>query len=279
MEQFERSHLVCNSTLSVANSQFDKMPIRNPFTRRPGPTVVSTEDGIERNPSHPGFEKVDTVGSKVSSLSLASSKSRDTGDYKMSVVNDSGVYLPPSPTEEKSLWPNKYLGSARNSTDTRNSIGDIEHFSISRESFDSYRRSFDITARSPVPNSDIPTRQSLDSARFPRMHRSAFDRKQIPDHPPVEESGFEDVGLNDETNKHGKDGQPAQRKRGLFARFGDSNNAENQPTSPSAQADSGFSRFLPGRKRGQSQSGGQGAELGSMERPKTGTQPEGQEMQ
>ena len=46
-----------------------------------------------------------------------------------------------------------------------------------------------------------------------------------------------------------------------------------------AQADSGFSRFLPGRKRGQSQSGGQGAELGSMERPKTGTQPEGQEMQ
>lgn len=52
----------------------------------------------------------------------------------------------PSPTEEKELWPKKLVSSgrdsARNSTDTRTSIGDIEHFSISRESFDSYRRSF-----------------------------------------------------------------------------------------------------------------------------------------
>jgi hypothetical protein len=59
------------------------MPIRNPFTRRPGPAVVVDADA-ERTPSHPGFERVDTVGSKVSSLSTVSSKSRDTGDYKMS---------------------------------------------------------------------------------------------------------------------------------------------------------------------------------------------------
>lgn len=47
----------------------------------------------------------------------------------------------PSPTEEKGQWPRKYLTS-RTSSDTRSSVGDIEPFSISRESFDSYRRSF-----------------------------------------------------------------------------------------------------------------------------------------
>lgn len=57
------------------------------------------------------------------------------------VVNDSGVYLPPSPTVEKEQsWPRRYL--SRTSTDTRSDLGEIEHFGISRESFDSYRRSF-----------------------------------------------------------------------------------------------------------------------------------------
>lgn len=236
------------------------MPIRNPFTRRPGPAVVTDTDA-ERTPSHPGFERVDTVGSKVSSLSTVSSKSRDTGDYKMSVVNDSGVYLPPSPTEEKALWPKKYLSSARNSTDTRPGVGDIEHFSISRESFDSYRRSFDVSARSPIPSNEAPGRQSLDSSRFPRLPRAHFDRKAVPNHPPVEES-FEDVGLHD-------DRKDAPRKRGLFSRFGDSTPAENQPPHSPTPNDGGFSRFLPGRKRAPSQ--GQGAELGSM-------RDEGQEM-
>lgn len=59
------------------------------------------------------------------------------------VVNDSGIYLPPSPVEKEAIWPRRYL--SRNSTDTKSSVGgggEIEHFSISRESFDSYRRSF-----------------------------------------------------------------------------------------------------------------------------------------
>lgn len=43
--------------------------------------------------------------------------------------------------EDKSLWPRQSAAS-RTSMDTRSSFGDIEHFSISRESFDSYRRSF-----------------------------------------------------------------------------------------------------------------------------------------
>jgi hypothetical protein len=227
------------------------MPIRNPFTRRPGAAADENIHPDRDASSTPGFERIDTVGSKASSvLSIRSNKSQDTGEYKMSVVNDSGVYLPPSPTEEKSQWPRKYLGS-RTSTDTRSSIGDIEPFSISRESFDSYRRSFDISARAPVVGNDTPTRQSLDSARFPRLPRTAIDWKS--DHPsPMVEETFEDVGLDD--NKQ----QLQQRKRGFFSKFTDA--PEKDPNQPSA-----MSRFhMPGRKRGQS---GQGAELGAIPLP------------
>lgn len=174
------------------------MPIRNPFTRRPqadeGLRPPLSIDPPLKTP--PGFERVDTVGSKASSaaLSISSRRSNDTGEYKMSgtcetlrlhepschathacngslgplhpaidnasqlsdfifldgsntdnpcvsvVVNDSGVYLPPSPTDDKPSWPRRYL--SRNSTDTRSDVGEIEPFGISRESFDSYRRSF-----------------------------------------------------------------------------------------------------------------------------------------
>lgn len=60
--------------------------------------------------------------------------------WRSAVVNDSGVYLPPSPTDDKPSWPRRYL--SRNSTDTRSDVGEIEPFGISRESFDSFRRSF-----------------------------------------------------------------------------------------------------------------------------------------
>ncbi|KAJ0327849.1 hypothetical protein COL5a_005434 [Colletotrichum fioriniae] len=259
------------------------MPIRNPFARRPGPATLHADESSRpdgENPSHPGFEKQDTVGSKASSsLSVRSSKSQDNGEYKMSVVNDSGVYLPvctlaataptlekftnahaqPSPTEEKGLWPSKYLGSGRNSTDTRSNSGEIEHFSISRESFDSYRRSFDITARSPIPQNDFPARQSLDSARYPRLPRSALDRHR---ELPTADEGFEDVGLDDQ--KHQQQHHQSSRMRGLFSRFGDSDHKEPSANSPN----SSVTRFLngAGRKRGQS---GQGSELGTIERPKS----------
>ncbi|KAK1710137.1 hypothetical protein BDP67DRAFT_408290 [Colletotrichum lupini] len=240
------------------------MPIRNPFARRPGPATLHADESSRsdgENPSHPGFEKQDTVGSKASSsLSVRSSKSQDNGEYKMSVVNDSGVYLPPSPTEEKGLWPSKYLGSGRNSTDTRSNSGEIEHFSISRESFDSYRRSFDITARSPIPQNDFPARQSLDSARYPRLPRSALDRHR---ELPTADEGFEDVGLDDQKHQQQQHHQ-SSRMRGLFSRFGDSDHKE-----PSANStNSSVTRFLngAGRKRGQS---GQGSELGTIERPKS----------
>jgi hypothetical protein len=67
------------------------MPIRNPFARRPGPAAVQDEGSAAgttttTDAAHPGFERVDTVGSKASSaFSIRSSrKSQDTGEYKMS---------------------------------------------------------------------------------------------------------------------------------------------------------------------------------------------------
>lgn len=66
------------------------MPIRNPFARRPG-LVINDENARPGSESsntdvaHPGFERVDTVGSKASSaLSVRSAKSQDNGEYKMS---------------------------------------------------------------------------------------------------------------------------------------------------------------------------------------------------
>ncbi|KAF4444351.1 hypothetical protein F53441_11163 [Fusarium austroafricanum] len=288
------------------------MPIRNPFARRPGSVVVQDEN--QRPDSAPGFEKVDTVGSKATPVLSIRSQGRDNGEYKMSgmsedpcrppssrlpstygpwwgaghealdvlsqdqwnlansclrttVVNDSGVYLPPSPTEEKEQWPRKYL-STRNSTDTRSSFGDIEHFSISRESFDSYRRSFDISARSPMPSTDFPARQSLDSARFPRLPRSAVERSF--DQPPTAEERFEDVGLDDHKQQQQQPAAQTQpQKRGFFSKFSDKDGSSN----PSV------SRFLMhGRKRAQS---GQGSELTPMDNgpAKVTVSSEGQEMQ
>ncbi|KAJ8121903.1 hypothetical protein ONZ43_g1762 [Nemania bipapillata] len=244
------------------------MPIRNPFAKRPflatGADVANDENAhpatqIAKD-SHSGFERVDTVGSRTSSAwSIHSTKSRDTGDYKMSVVNDSGVYLPPSPTDEKGLWPRR-LANSRTSMDTRSSIGDIEHFSISRESFDSYRRSFDICAKSPVIVHDLP-RQSLDSAGFGRNPRSSVRHRSFERELPTAEEGFEDVGLNDEK-------QPQPKKKSFFAKF-------SEPQESNTHAE-GLARFIPGRKRAQS---GQGAELGPVERPQSSQSAHPQEVQ
>ncbi|KAF4124034.1 LOW QUALITY PROTEIN: hypothetical protein GMORB2_5750 [Geosmithia morbida] len=180
----------------------------------------------------------------------------------MSVVNDSGVYLPPSPTQEKAQWPRKYLGGSgaggRPSTDTNTrSSCDIEPFSISRESFDSYRRSFDISARSPITH-DFPTRTSFDSANLCRLPRSAIDRSRmsmrgVAAAATVEED-FEEVGLDDQ-----KQQQQQAKKRGFFSKLGVDNQESSSSTSSSSPAPGPVSRFLmTGRKRGHS---GQGAEL------------------
>ena len=66
----------------------------------------------------------------------------------------------------------------------------------------------------------------------------------------MEEEKFEEVGLNDETKP---------KKKGIFARFGDTSD-----TPPSGTKSTSFGFHIPGRKRGQS---GGGSELCAMKGP------------
>ncbi|KAK5655433.1 hypothetical protein OQA88_5704 [Cercophora sp. LCS_1] len=243
------------------------MPIRNPFARRPGAVAVQDENSRpgstagEIDVPHLGFERVDTVGSKASSaLSIRSRRSQDTGEYKMSV-------------EKEATWPKRYVSRA--SSDAKSHSGEIEHFSISRESFDSYRRSFDICAKSPVSITESAPRGSLDSSRFARFPRSHPGERRFGQEPPTPEESFEDVGLNDDKQ------QPLQpqhaNKLRFFSKFG------SNATTPDGNAahSQSMTRFLPGRKRGHS---GQGSELGAimssaMDRPPTATSLQEQEVQ
>lgn len=124
----------------------------------------------------------------------------------------------------------------------------------------------DISARSPIRSShEIPTRQSLDSARFPRLPRSALDRSKSERPTSTVEEAFEDVGLDDQKQQQQS---PHPRKRGFFSKFSDEKEKD-------AAAQGPVSRFLnTGRKRGQS---GQGSELGNMDQPKVIVTSEGQE--
>ncbi|PSK40318.1 hypothetical protein B9Z65_21 [Elsinoe australis] len=160
-------------------------------------------------------------------------------EYKLSEINDSGDFLPPSPTERtKNFWSSRSNGSTT-SSNPRSILSPDEPFNISRESFDSYRRSFDISARSPVMQQEGFPRASLDS-RLPTQprHSSSFTRPE-----PTREEDFEDVGLNDEAKP---------KKRGFFDRFNNSNDPSHE---------SGHHFHIGGRKRGQS---GTGQELGDI---------------
>lgn len=221
-------------------------PFRNFLNRKP-PTSDANNDDNEPIPTQRSTQSLDVP--RPTSLSLNSSREEVPNEYKLSVVNDSGVYLPPSPPEKQSFW-------SRSSNKTpainhRNRVDENEPFSISRESFDSYRRSFDISAKSPVLYADnIQSRTSLDS-RFSRYSERPSTRGQVAGGAPsTEEDAFEEVGLADEDVK--------PKKRSLFARFGDNNNSENNSTNNSRPSSSHLGFRLPGRKRGQS---GQGAEL------------------
>lgn len=81
------------------------------------------------------------------------------------------------------------------------------------------------------------------------MNGNTFDKPQAT----AEEEMFEDVGLQDE---------PRPKKKSFLSRFGES--ASDGPSTTGETSKSHFNLHLPGRKRGHS---GQGAELGSIERP------------
>jgi hypothetical protein len=109
------------------------------------------------------------------------------------------------------------------------------------------------------PRQSLDARRSLDTRRSLDVRRSrATPRSSMQQGRPSEsadrvpEEGFEDVGLNDEP-------KPQPKKRGIFARFGDSS-ADGK----SEDKASGHHFSLTGRKRAES---GQGAELKSMSRP------------
>ncbi|KAI9644839.1 hypothetical protein NHQ30_006866 [Ciborinia camelliae] len=163
------------------------MPIiRNPFARRSDvQTGLQPSQDDQNAPSRPSFERVNTVASRASSMSIKTARSEEPPEYKMS-------------------------------------------------------------ARSPISLIDgHGGRQSLDSARLPRMQRSAIGDRRFNRQPPTAEEGFEDVGLNDAAN----DSTKQIKKKGFFSKFGD----EALP-----------SFHIPGRKRGQS---GTGEELGNISKP------------
>ncbi|KAL2872063.1 uncharacterized protein BJX67DRAFT_98149 [Aspergillus lucknowensis] len=205
---------------------------------RPDPTTRFSEDSHRSNP-----------------LSIRKSHETEPPEYKLSVVDCNGDYLPPSPPEKESFW-RKYPGMSRSSSNHRDLVDKNEPFSISRESFDSYRRSFDISARSPIIYPDaMPSRTSLDS-RF--SHLSSPSGQRLAKHPEretTEEDQFEDVGLD-----NGDDTKP--KKKGIFSRFGDFTN-DTQPGDSKGLSHLGF--HLPGRKRAQ---GPPSSEMGAMTAPR-----------
>ncbi|KAH0603767.1 uncharacterized protein H6S33_007426 [Morchella sextelata] len=208
--------------------------IRNPFRRTPAapPTTtttafnnVSSDSVITENLSQSqsqvslGYEdnarpRTTLAGSKPKgSVSAISIPKADDEGYKLSVVNDSGVYLPPSPPEKKSFW--KKSESSSHSSKVRTPPSEEEQFVIPRESFECYRRSFDISARSPV--TDIaPSRGSFDLRPATRASldvrpttRASLDVR--PSRATLEDA-FEEVKLTDEAAR--------PKKRSIFSRFG-----------------------------------------------------------
>ncbi|KAF3043484.1 hypothetical protein E8E12_009508 [Didymella heteroderae] len=233
------------------------MPIRNPFRRAPGAEAAEA-------PADNGFKNTAVSGAKPLEI-------KDTTEYKLSEINDSGVYLPPSPQQEKPTFWHSKSNVSTTSSNHRSLLAETEPFNISRESFDSYRRSFDISARSPVtditaetyPRASLDARRSVDTRRSLDVRRSrATPRSSMQQGRPSEstdrvpEEGFEDVGLNDEP-------KPAPKKRGIFSRFGDNSNADNKTDE---RPSSGHHFSLTGRKRAES---GKGEELKPMGRPST----------
>ena len=178
-----------------------------------GAAVTETPVAVDSPPQAHRREK------STSSISIISRRSReeDNNTYKLSTVNDSGVYLPPSPVEKKGFWGKRESANASPAeVPESQDIG----FAITRESFDSYRRSFDISARMHIPDSQ---RLSLQSSRssFEALGWGIPSLDAKPNRLPSidvsesasedEDSEFRDVDLNDNSQ--------AQKKRGFLGRF------------------------------------------------------------
>ncbi|KAA8652079.1 hypothetical protein EYZ11_005561 [Aspergillus tanneri] len=226
------------------------VPFRNFLAKK---SAAPNGGEIDSNPNG----RLSTESHSSTALSFRKSSDNEPVEYKLSVVDDNGAYLPPSPPEKQSFW-HRHPGSSK-SSNHRCLVDDNEPFSISRESFDSYRRSFDISARSPVSYCDtVPSRTSLDS-RFSRITSTSAVHTGFRKQPEsMEEEQFEDVGLEEEEKP---------KKKGIFSRLGDFTSDSQTPNSKASHL--GF--HIPGRKRGQSNVG---SELGAMKPPSPGVATE-----
>ncbi|KAL5341853.1 hypothetical protein BJX70DRAFT_358115 [Aspergillus crustosus] len=223
-------------------------PFRNFLGRRP---VTPNSGGAETT-------RVSEENQPATPLSIRKSNDTEPPEYKLSVVDCNGEYLPPSPPERESFW-RKYPGMSKSNSNHRNLVDENEPFSISRESFDSYRRSFDISARSPIIYPDaMLSRTSLDS-RFSRLTspsgKRLDDRRENP--ATMEEDQFEEVGLEDEEAK--------PKKKGIFSRFGDFSSSDAQSSGSTSKPTSHHGFHLPGRKKAQAPP--PSSEMGAMKSP------------
>ncbi|KAG9616148.1 hypothetical protein KCU64_g23370, partial [Aureobasidium melanogenum] len=90
------------------------MPIiRNPFRRTEEAARAVEPQSDRRNVSAPHSIEI-----------------KEPAEYKLSEINDSGVYLPPSPTERKNFWSTKSSSSTNSSTNHRAMLSE-EPFNIS----------------------------------------------------------------------------------------------------------------------------------------------------
>lgn len=216
------------SSFTTADTGLMPLAVRNPF-RRGGENGHGL--GIAAGPAN-GTAPPAGNANATSDAGPAGQDATAAADaaYKLSVVDGSGVYLPPSPEEKTSFWGSGRSKKSSTRHSTQRPVVSDEHFSISRESFDGYRRSFDISATSPVVDPSSP-RMSLDS------HWRSFTpaaKTSAPPPPPVDEpQEFEDVGLDDD-----EDGR--RKKRGIFSRFTAS--ASSAAPLPSNQGSPGRSK-------------------------------------
>ncbi|OJZ88129.1 hypothetical protein ASPFODRAFT_43749 [Aspergillus luchuensis CBS 106.47] len=233
-------------------------PFRN-FLSRKSTAPNGGEVSAAPNDNSASHASLDTHGS--SPLNFRKSSENEPPEYKLSVVDANGIYHPPSPPEKQGFW-RKYPGSPR-SSHHRDLVNENEPFSISRESFDSYRRSFDISARSPVCYTDaMPSRTSLDSRVSHITSTPSTLYSNLSKQPEaMEEEQYEEVALDDEEVK--------PKRKSIFSRFGDFTNDSSQNSSTSKSSTLGF--HIPGRKRGPSNPG---SELGTFKAPPVNAEAE-----
>jgi len=85
------------------------MPIRNLFRKTVGGMEVQDENqSIFRGGVDRGFQHTPVAGSKPMDI-------KEPTEYKLSEINDSGVYLPPSPPEKPGFWHSRSNASTTSS--------------------------------------------------------------------------------------------------------------------------------------------------------------------